>query len=88
MQVRVQAQDPRTRTEPNPGQSSLRLFVPRKGTELERVQDAIEKEWRDREVAEDRTECVEDGERSREVGARLPYALDEGDEQLCNEDVA
>ena len=66
----------------------LRLFVLRKGTELERVQDAIEKEWRDREVAEDRTECVEDGERSREVGARLPYALDEGDEQLCNEDVA
>ena len=32
----------------------LRLFIPRKGTELEGVQAAIEKEWRDREEAEDR----------------------------------
>jgi hypothetical protein len=34
----------------------LRLFIPRKGTELERVQAALEKEWRDREEAEDRVE--------------------------------
>ena len=32
----------------------LRLFVPQEGTELNRVQRAIEKEWRDREDAEDR----------------------------------
>jgi hypothetical protein len=32
----------------------LRLFVARKGTELDNVQAAIEKEWRDREDAEDR----------------------------------
>ena len=36
----------------------LRLFVPRRGTELEGVQAAIEKEWRDREEAEDRIEVV------------------------------
>jgi hypothetical protein len=34
----------------------LRLFVPRKGTELEELQAAIEKEWRDREEMEDRVE--------------------------------
>jgi hypothetical protein len=34
----------------------LRLFVPRKGMELEVVQAAIEKEWRDREGIEDRVE--------------------------------
>ena len=32
----------------------LRLFIPRAGTELEVVQAAIEKEWRDREEAEDK----------------------------------
>ena len=32
----------------------LRLFVARKGTELEEVQSAIEKEWREREDMEDR----------------------------------
>ena len=32
----------------------LHLFIPRKGTELEGVQAAIEKEWRDREEMEDR----------------------------------
>jgi hypothetical protein len=31
----------------------LRLFIPRTGTELEGVQAAIEKEWREREEAED-----------------------------------
>ena len=31
----------------------LRLFIPREGTELEGAQAAIEKEWRDREEAED-----------------------------------
>jgi hypothetical protein len=40
----------------------LRLFVPRKGTELEGVQAAIEKEWRDREEAGDRTENTSSGE--------------------------
>ena len=34
------------------------MFVPRRGTELEGVQAAIEKEWRDREEAEDRIEVV------------------------------
>jgi hypothetical protein len=37
----------------------LRLFVPRKGTELEGLQAAIEKEWRDREEMEDRVEGSE-----------------------------
>ena len=32
----------------------LRLFVPQKGTELDIMQWAIKKEWRDREDAEDR----------------------------------
>ena len=32
----------------------LHLFVPREGTELDNVQRAIEKEWRDRKDAEDR----------------------------------
>jgi hypothetical protein len=41
----------------------LRLFVPRKGTELEEVQAAIEKEWRDREDREDEVTSIE-GERS------------------------
>ena len=53
----------------------LRLFVPRKGTELEGVQAAVEKEWRDREDAADRIEGVEDQEENREgraeEGARL-----------------
>ena len=39
----------------------LRLFIPRRGTELEGVQEAIEKEWRDREEAEDRVEDVQSG---------------------------
>ena len=34
----------------------LRLFVPRKGTELEELQAIIEKEWHDREEMEDRVE--------------------------------
>jgi hypothetical protein len=41
----------------------LRLFVPRKGTELESIQAAIEEEWRSREEDEDR---VEDNEESEE----------------------
>ena len=44
----------------------LRLFVPRKGTELEGVQAAVEKEWRDREDAADRIEGVEVQEENRE----------------------
>jgi hypothetical protein len=53
---------------PIPGRFSsrrLRLFVPRTGTELERVQAAIEKEWREREEAEDRVEDPEEEEQTR-----------------------
>ena len=46
----------------------LRLFIPRKGTELEGVQVAVEKEWRDREDAADRIESVEDQEENRNEG--------------------
>ena len=35
------------------------MFIPRKGTELDDVQAAIEKEWRDREAADE----VEDVQR-------------------------
>ena len=38
----------------------LCLFIPRKGTELEEVQAAIEKEWRDREERGDRVENSEE----------------------------
>ena len=40
----------------------LRLFVPRKGTELDEVQAAIEKEWRDREDREDGVASIEEVE--------------------------
>jgi len=46
----------------------LRLFVPRKGTELKGVQAAVEKEWRDREDAADRTEEIEEQEEIGEDG--------------------
>ena len=46
----------------------LRLFVARKGTELDNVQAAIEKEWRDREDAEDR---VTPRDTEEENGARV-----------------
>ena len=39
----------------------LRLFIPREGTELEAVQAAIEKEWRDREDMEDRIGTSQEG---------------------------
>lgn len=39
----------------------LRLFIPRKGTELENVQTAIEEEWRSREDEEDRVVREEEG---------------------------
>jgi hypothetical protein len=69
----------------------LRLFVPRKGTELEEVQAAIEKEWRAREEAEDRvginqreTRCeVEMGGQLHAEGTRVVEGVRE-----CNEDVA
>jgi hypothetical protein len=38
----------------------LRLFIPRTGTELEGVQAAIEREWREREEREDRVESSEE----------------------------
>lgn len=38
----------------------LRLFVPRKGTELEGIQEAVEKEWRDREDEADRIKSTEE----------------------------
>ena len=31
----------------------LRLFIPRKGTDLDELQEVIEKEWHSREEAED-----------------------------------
>jgi hypothetical protein len=40
----------------------LRLFVPRRGTELDGVQSAIEKEWREREETDDRVGCTEEHE--------------------------
>ena len=40
----------------------LRLFVPRKGTELDEVQAAIEKEWCDREDREDGVVSIEEVE--------------------------
>ena len=40
----------------------LRLFIPRVGTELEEVQAAIEKEWRDREDTEDRVPEAPEGD--------------------------
>ena len=40
----------------------LRLFIARKGTELEKVQAAIEIEWRKREDMEDSTEPSGSGE--------------------------
>ena len=39
----------------------LRQFIPRQGTELERMQTAIEDEWRRREEEEDRTDGTEEG---------------------------
>jgi hypothetical protein len=36
----------------------LRLFIPRKGTELHNTQAAIEKEWREREETEDEVQVV------------------------------
>jgi hypothetical protein len=71
----------------------LRLFVPRKGTELETVQAAIEKEWRDREDVEDKPEaetgkCTEREGGSEEVEAQEPHTRDIDDSRACNEDVA
>jgi hypothetical protein len=59
----------------------LRLFVPRKGTELEEIQAAMEKEWRDREEMGDRvvenseakeeTEMVNKEKEADETGERI-----------------
>jgi hypothetical protein len=64
----------------------LRLFVPRTGTELEHTQAAIEKEWRDREEAEDRVEDSEEGERV--AGPDHSRQTTSGIVRACNEDVA
>ena len=48
----------------------LRLFIPRKGTELDEVQAAIEKEWRDREAA-DEVEGVQSEERGEVTGETM-----------------
>ena len=61
----------------------LRLFMPRKGTELEGVQSAIEKEWRDREEAEDKVESnMEEGiaamRREQERATRVECTLATG----------
>ena len=52
----------------------LRLFIPRKGTELNEVQAAIEKEWRDREEAEDKPANSESREEEEQ-------ALDHGNNE-------
>ena len=39
----------------------LRQFIPRRGTELERMQTAMEDEWRRREEEEDRTDGTGEG---------------------------
>jgi hypothetical protein len=68
----------------------LRLFIPRQGTELEHVQSAIEKEWREREEAEDKVEDPEKEEQARSEDADS-IALDaplSGIVKACNEDVA
>ena len=72
----------------------LRLFIPRGGTELEGVQQAIEKEWRAREEAEDRVDDAQ-GESKRE---RDEVEIERGNEscshvalvtvRVCNEDIA
>ena len=56
----------------------LRLFIPRKGTELAGVQTAIEKEWRDREEAEDRIEDIQGEKGNEEI---------EGDDVAKSEDI-
>ena len=69
----------------------LRLFVPRKGTELEVVQSMIEREWREREDADDRINSpneqlrtpVEHGENRASEVTCVPVAVG-----VCNEDVA
>ena len=55
----------------------LRLFIPRKGTDLDELQEAIEKEWRSREEAEDEVRGHE------EMGVLNPDGS-----RVCNEDVA
>ena len=52
----------------------LRLFVPRKGTELEEVQAAIEKEWREREDKENEVMSIEE-ERSTGTGDEVEEGL-------------
>ena len=52
----------------------LRLFVPRKGTELEEVQAAIEKEWHEREDKEDEVMSIEE-ERSTRTGDEVEEGL-------------
>jgi hypothetical protein len=67
----------------------LRLFVPRKGTELERTQAAIEKEWRRREEVEDKVEVDGVIDKVRESDADGPAILEvpsEGEEELGSGD--
>jgi hypothetical protein len=70
----------------------LHLFIPRKGTELEGIQAAIEKEWRSREDIENRVTNGEEGDDDEPI--EVPDITDEPEEGLpvavgaCNEDVA
>ena len=71
----------------------LRLFVARKGTELEGVQTAIEKEWREREDMEDRVNPCNNGEADHGLpSSDSTEGVDDARpvETLvaCNEDVA
>jgi hypothetical protein len=58
----------------------LRQFIPRKGTALDDLQGAIEKEWRAREEAEDRVEAS-NGDNEQETRSEVAS-------WVCNEDVA
>jgi hypothetical protein len=53
----------------------LRLFIPRKGTDLDSIQAAIEKEWREREDAEDLSPANTSGEEG-----------DKGSDDRCGEE--
>lgn len=69
----------------------LHLFVPRQGTELDSVQSAIEKEWREREEMDDRVGSTAEREESEERNTcndMDPQSARAVEIRVCNEDVA
>ena len=54
----------------------LRLFIPRKGTELELAQAAIEKEWRRREEVEDEVKVDGVVDKAQELDVDGPVLVD------------